>query len=44
MNTPRVLIDTNILLSGLIWNGNESHLLEMSVDGEICLLIPEFVI
>jgi putative PIN family toxin of toxin-antitoxin system len=44
MNTLRVLIDTNILLSGLIWNGNESHLLEMSVDGEICLLIPEFVI
>lgn len=44
MNIPRVLIDTNILLSGLIWDGNESRLLEMSIGGEICLLIPEFVI
>ncbi|MHB1455576.1 MAG: putative toxin-antitoxin system toxin component, PIN family [Armatimonadota bacterium] len=44
MRKPRVLIDTNILLSGLIWSGNESHLLDMSVSGEICLLIPQFVI
>jgi putative PIN family toxin of toxin-antitoxin system len=44
MNKPRVLVDTNVLLSGLIWNGNESRLLEMSIAGEICLLIPEFVL
>ena len=44
MRKQRVLIDTNILLSGLIWSGNESHLLEMAESGEIHLLIPEFVI
>jgi uncharacterized protein len=44
MSVPRVLIDTNVLLSGLIWNGNESHLLEMATSGDIRLLIPKFVI
>ena len=44
MRKPRVLIDTNILLSGLIWNGNEAKILDMSVSSNICLLIPEFVI
>ncbi len=41
---PRVLIDTNVLLSGLIWNGNESRILELSLSGDIHLLIPELVI
>jgi putative PIN family toxin of toxin-antitoxin system len=44
MSKPRVLIDTNVLLSGLIWNGNESRLLEMSASGGIHILIPEFVL
>lgn len=44
MSKPRVLIDTNILLSGLIWNGNEAKLLEMAASGDIHLLIPGFVI
>jgi uncharacterized protein len=44
MSRPRVLIDTNTLLSGLIWNGNEARLLEMSASGDICILIPELVI
>lgn len=44
MNKVRVLIDTNVLLSGLIWEGNEAHLLEMSISGDLCVLIPEFVI
>lgn len=44
MSRPRILIDTNVLLSGLIWNGNESHLLEMAISGEVHLLIPSFVI
>ncbi len=44
ISKPRVLIDTNILLSGLIWNGNEAQMLEMSISGDICILIPEFVI
>ena len=44
MNRPRVLIDTNVLLSGLIWDGNEARLLELSACGAIHLLIPEFVL
>ncbi|HET6454531.1 MAG TPA: putative toxin-antitoxin system toxin component, PIN family [Armatimonadota bacterium] len=44
MSKPRVLIDTNILLSGLIWNGNEARLLEMAITGDVHLLVPEFVL
>lgn len=44
MSQSRVLIDTNALLSGLIWNGNESRLLDMSIAGDIHLLIPQFVV
>lgn len=44
MKKPIVLIDTNILLSGLIWNGNEARLLEMAVSGDIQILVPEIVL
>lgn len=44
MSKPRVLVDTNVLVSGLIWNGNESRLLEMAIAGNIHLLVPEFVL
>lgn len=44
MSQLRVLTDTNVLLSGLIWKGNESRLLDASISGVIHLLIPQFVI
>jgi putative PIN family toxin of toxin-antitoxin system len=44
MNKPRVLVDTNVLLSGLIWNGNEARLLEMSASGGIHILMSGFVL
>jgi len=44
MSKPRVLIDTNVLISGLVWNGNESCLLEMSISRDIHLLIPAIVL
>ncbi|MDO8588257.1 MAG: putative toxin-antitoxin system toxin component, PIN family [Armatimonadota bacterium] len=44
MSKPRVLVDTNVLLSGLIWNGNEAQLLEMAISGDIGVLMPEIVL
>lgn len=40
----RVFVDTNVLLSGLIFKGNESRLLEMAMHGEIRLVVAEVVI
>lgn len=40
----RVFIDTNVLLSGLIFKGNEADLLEICVRGEVRLVLGQVVI
>ena len=45
MQEPRVLLDTNILISGLVFSGgNEYRILRLAEDGEITLVLPEFVL
>ena len=44
MVTDRVFVDTNVLLSGLIFDGNESRLLRIAIEGEIRLVIAEVVL
>ena len=45
MSRPSVLLDTNILISGLVFSGgNEHRILRLAEDGEIILVLPEFVI
>ena len=39
----RVAIDTNILLSGLLWRGAPHLVLELGKEGEIRLVVPEVV-
>ena len=39
----RVAIDTNILLSGLLWRGTPHLVLELGKEGEIRLVVPEVV-
>jgi putative PIN family toxin of toxin-antitoxin system len=42
---PSVLLDTNILVSGLVFrSGNEHKLLRLVEDGELILILPDFVI
>jgi len=42
---PTVLIDTNILVSGLVYlQGNEHRILKLAEDQEITLVLPEFVL
>ena len=44
MPGPSVLLDTNILISGLVFSkGNEHIILKMAEEGEITLVLPEFV-
>ncbi len=40
----KVIIDTNVLLSGLFFKGNERKLLEQFLLGKIALLLPEHVV
>jgi len=45
MPEPSVLLDTNILISGLVFKGgNEHRILRLAEDEEITLVLPEFVI
>ena len=44
MAPDRVFVDTNVLLSGLIFDGNESRLLRLAIEGEIRLVIAEVVL
>jgi len=45
MPGPSVLLDTNILISGLAFSGGYEHrILRLAEDGEITLVLPEFVI
>jgi predicted nucleic acid-binding protein len=40
---PTVLIDTNILVSGLVFlKGNEHRILKLAEDKRIVLVLPEF--
>lgn len=42
---PTVLIDTNVLISGLVFlRGNEHRLLKLAEDKAITLILPEFVL
>jgi predicted nucleic acid-binding protein len=42
---PTVLIDTNILISGLVFlKGNEHKILKLAEDKAIALILPEFVL
>ena len=42
---PTVLIDTNILISGLVFlRGNEHRILKLAEDKAITLVLPEFVL
>jgi putative PIN family toxin of toxin-antitoxin system len=42
---PTVLIDTNILISGLVFlKGNEHKILKLAEDKAITLILPEFVL
>ena len=40
----RVAVDTNVLLSGLFFRGNERKVLQMALNHEITLVIPETVV
>lgn len=40
----RWLLDTNIIISGLFWSGNESRLLEMAIENKYEAVICEFVL
>lgn len=42
MRTPRVILDTNIMISGLVFlRGNEHKILRLVEDKEISLVLPE---
>lgn len=42
---PRVLLDANILVSGLVYpGGNEHRILRMAEEGKIQLILPVFVV
>ncbi len=44
MVTDRVFLDTNVLVSGLVFDGNESRLLELATIGRIRLVISDTVL
>ena len=41
---PRVFLDTNVLLSGIVFAGNERELLEAAIDGKLELVLSSDVI
>lgn len=44
MSRLTLMIDTNIIFSGIIWSGPEARLLDMARSGAFTLLIPDYVI
>lgn len=44
MTVQRVFIDSNILISGLAFNGNEETILRLAGDNLVCLVISEAVL
>ena len=41
---PTVFVDTNVLISGLLYRGNEAKVLELALDGKIKLVISKQVV
>lgn len=41
---PRIFIDTNVLISGLLFEGNEARILELALNGKVKLVISKQVI
>jgi len=42
---PSILLDTNILVSGLVFrHGNEHKLLQLVEDGKLLLILPDYVV
>ncbi len=33
----RLLLDTNVVIAGLLWNGHPRHLLDLAIDGSVAL-------
>jgi len=44
MSRPRAFVDTNVLVSGLLFRGNESRILVMAADGELQLVLSVAVV
>jgi len=45
MSKLRVLLDTNVIVSGLVFpQGNEHRILELAEEQDITLILPEFVL
>lgn len=44
MTGTSVLVDTNILFSGIVFSGPEARLLDLARSGRILLLIPDYVV
>lgn len=44
MSRPTVMVDTNIVFSGVIFDGPEARLLGMAQSGAFTLLIPDYVV
>lgn len=44
MRPERIFVDTNVLLSGLIFRGNEARVLELAIRGRIRLVLSRVVL
>jgi putative PIN family toxin of toxin-antitoxin system len=44
MSKPRILVDTNILVSGLVFYGNEHEILKKAETGSIVLVLSDFIL
>lgn len=34
----RLVLDTNVVIAGLLWNGHPRHLLDLAIDGNVALI------
>ncbi len=44
MSIDRVLVDTNVVLSGVLYQGNEARVLDMALRAEVRLVLAEAVV
>ena len=44
MSTDRVFVDTNVVLSGLLFRGNEAKVLNLALKGRVRLVLAEAVV
>ncbi len=44
ISKPRILLDTNILVSGLVFNGNEHQILKKAGRGSVILVLTDFIL